>query len=122
MLTMRCFHPRDSSAMANSNSVIPTLLERREREVLASWTGRQISAGALRSGQIKEEELRQQSERFLRGFVQALKAGEIDDVAGAAWEPVRELLGEVSRARAVQGFTPSETATFVFSLKEPLFT
>ena len=84
--------------------------------------GRQISAGSLRSGQITEAELKRQSERFLRGFVQALKAGEIDDVAGAAWEPVRELLGEVSRARAVQGFTPSETATFVFSLKEPLFT
>jgi len=35
---------------------------------------------------------------------------------------VRELLEDFSRSRAVQGFTPSQTATFVFSLKEPLFT
>jgi rsbT co-antagonist protein RsbR len=35
---------------------------------------------------------------------------------------VRELLEEISRARALRGFTPSQTATFVFSLKEPLFT
>jgi rsbT co-antagonist protein RsbR len=35
---------------------------------------------------------------------------------------VRELLGDFSRSRALQGFTPSQTATFVFSLKEPLFT
>ena len=84
--------------------------------------GRQISAGSVRSGQITEAELKRQSERFLRGFVQALKSGDMDDVTGAAWGPVRELLGEFARARAAQGFTPAETATFVFSLKEPLFT
>ena len=61
--------------------------------------GRQISAGSLRSGQITEAELKRQSERFLRGFVQALKSGDMDDVTGAAWGPVRELLGEFSRAR-----------------------
>ena len=32
------------------------------------------------------------------------------------------MLGEYSRSRASQGFTPSETATFIFSMKEPLFT
>jgi len=32
------------------------------------------------------------------------------------------LLGSISRSRALQGFTPSETATFIFSMKEPLFT
>jgi rsbT co-antagonist protein RsbR len=35
---------------------------------------------------------------------------------------VREFIGEVSRSRAIQGFSPSETATFVLSLKQPLFT
>jgi rsbT co-antagonist protein RsbR len=35
---------------------------------------------------------------------------------------VREILGSISRARAAQGFSPGETATFVFSLKQPLFT
>jgi hypothetical protein len=62
--------------MATSASVIPALLERREKEVLASWLENQISAGSLRSGQIKEGELKDQSQRFLREFVQALKSGE----------------------------------------------
>jgi rsbT co-antagonist protein RsbR len=31
------------------------------------------------------------------------------------------MLNEVSRARAMQGFSPVETATFVFSLKRALF-
>ena len=39
----------------------------------------------------------------------------------AAWAPVRELLASISSSRARLGFTPSETATFVLSLKEPVF-
>jgi rsbT co-antagonist protein RsbR len=34
---------------------------------------------------------------------------------------MRELLGEMSRQRALQGFAASETATFVFSFKQALF-
>jgi rsbT co-antagonist protein RsbR len=101
--------------------MIPALLETHEIEVLTSWMESQISAGTLRSGQIKESELKDQSQRFLREFVQAIKSGETDDPTGAAWSATRELLGDVTRARALLGFTPSQTATFVFSLKEPLF-
>jgi rsbT co-antagonist protein RsbR len=32
------------------------------------------------------------------------------------------MLGGISRSRAIQGFSPSETASFVFSAKRPLFT
>ena len=35
--------------------------------------------------------------------------------------PAKEVLSSISRSRAVQGFSPSETAMFVFSLKQPLF-
>jgi rsbT co-antagonist protein RsbR len=107
---------------SSARSVIPTLLETHEKMVLASWMKSQIAAGSLRSGQIKEDELKDQSQRFLRELVQALKDGEMDDPSGTAWSSVRELLGDFSRSRALQGFTPSQTATFVFSLKEPLFT
>ena len=47
--------------------------------------------------------------------------GQIDDIRRAEWQPLREVLDDLSRDRAVQGFSPSETAVFVFSLKEPLF-
>jgi rsbT co-antagonist protein RsbR len=106
----------------SARSAIPNLLETHERMVLSSWMESQISAGSLRSGQIREDELKDQSQRFLREFVQALKSGEMDDPSGAAWSSVRELLEDFSRARALQGFTPSQTAIFVFSLKKPLFT
>jgi rsbT co-antagonist protein RsbR len=105
-----------------SSTSIPALLLKNEAKVLSSWTDRQISAGSLRSGQIKEGELKQQSQHFLREFVQSVKSGVLDDINDDAWRGTRHVLEEISRSRAVQGFTPSETATFVFSLKEPLFT
>jgi CheY-like chemotaxis protein len=40
---------------------------------------------------------------------------------GATESPLHDLLGSISVSRARLGFTPSETATFVFSLKEPRF-
>ena len=49
------------------------------------------------------------------------RIAQFDDIQAAEWQPMRELLEDLSRDRAVQGFSPSETAIFVFSLKEPLF-
>jgi len=98
------------------------LLEKHQSKLLPAWLERQLASGSLRSGQIKEDELKEQSQKFLREFLGGLKSAHADDVMGPGWSPVRELLGEFSRSRALQGFTPSETATFIFSLKEPLFT
>jgi rsbT co-antagonist protein RsbR len=106
---------------ASTISRILDLLNKHQAKLLASWFESQVAAGVLRSGQIKEQELKEQSLRFLREFTSGLKSGHADDIMGQGWSGARELLGEVSRSRALQGFTPSETATFIFSLKESLF-
>jgi rsbT co-antagonist protein RsbR len=43
-----------------------------------------------------------------------------NDITGPEWNATRDLLTDISRSRATQGFTASETATFVFSLRLPL--
>jgi rsbT co-antagonist protein RsbR len=63
--------------------------------------------------------LREMSRRFLDLFSEAFSASA--DASSPSWKPVKEHLAEVTRTRAEQGFSPSETATFVFSLKQPLF-
>jgi len=103
-------------------AALSNLFTKHEARLLTGWMHSQLDAGSLRSGQIKEAELNEQSRRFLREFVAALKLGEMDDITGQQWMAIRDLLGEYSRSRALQGFTPSETATFIFSMKEPLFT
>jgi rsbT co-antagonist protein RsbR len=74
------------------------------------------------TSKIREPELRSQSAEFLSLLQQATQGGNVTDVHSPAYGRVRDMLGDLSRSRGVQGFSPSETATFVFSLKRPLFT
>ena len=45
----------------------------------------------------------------------------LENIEHRSWDDVRDLLAEISSSRAKTGSTPSETATFVFSLKQPVF-
>ena len=67
---------------------------------------------------VNDQELREDSRRFLAIFRQAAQN---ESGADADWDEARAFLEDLSRTRARQGFSPSETATFVFSLKQPLF-
>lgn len=71
-------------------------------------------------GSITQEELAKQTDEFLDLLGTAVRSGSTDSES-AAYKPLREFLEGVSRSRAQQGFTSSETATFVFSFKQPLF-
>jgi rsbT co-antagonist protein RsbR len=93
------------------------ILRRNETDILAEWLRAQGPVGSRQTQQQRE----QQSRRFLELFSAAVQRGGDADVQGPAWAEVRELLTEISRERALLGFTPTETATFVFSLKQPLF-
>lgn len=71
---------------------------------------------------LSEAELRRQSAEFLALLTAACRAENVTDITTPEWKPTSDFLAGISRSRATQGFSPSETATFVFSLKQPLFT
>jgi rsbT co-antagonist protein RsbR len=96
------------------------LLSRHETDILADWVKAQMT-GAGRARMFDENELRQQSREFLTLLRTAAQSGQTDDLNGAPWEDTRRLLTDLSRSRARLGFTPSQTAMFVFSLKDPIF-
>jgi rsbT co-antagonist protein RsbR len=89
-----------------------------EATILRDWMEAQKKTGALVTGRIREGELQTQSKQFLSLLCDVLAAGA--QPQGAAYEALQDMLAEVSRSRAVQGFSPTETARFVLSLKEPL--
>jgi rsbT co-antagonist protein RsbR len=99
---------------------LPDILKRNENAIVTSWVNTQLTSLSSRRDLISDNELERQSREFLSGLIRALDSG-TRDITAPAWEGVRELLGRISKSRALQGFRPSETATFVFSLKEPLF-
>ena len=108
--------------MATSTNRIIQVLQNSQVQLLADWVKVLRSAGTSRTASvISDPELQAQCQEFIALFAGAITAGNLADLDAPAWKPVMEFLAGVSRSRGRQGFSPSETATFVFSFKEPLF-
>lgn len=102
-------------------SKIADILQNNESELIADWIKEQL--GAMRRRDLMSDaELQAQSTELLRSIASAARNGNVTDINGSEWSAVRERLSEISASRAKQGFSPEETATFVLSLKQPLFT
>lgn len=98
---------------------LASLVARNEKEILSEWI-MQMAGATRRIDLIKEGEIKVQCSEFLRLMNIALANGGLN-FQSSEWDKIREMLGNISRSRAQQGFSPSETATFVFSVKRPLF-
>ena len=101
-------------------TIIPNLIEKHHQSLLEEWQACLKRDGGP-SGQTTEAQLTDQSRRFLAELRRGVSGKRFDDLSGREWDSTRSLLDEVAGERAVQGLSPSETAVFVFSLREPLF-
>ena len=108
-----------NSTERGSDNAVARVLQQHERDLLQEWVATQ-SRMMSASGSISASELESQCSEFLTLLRRAWDGG-VATLAGGAWDAVRDFLGSVSRSRAMQGFSPSETASFVFSFKAPLF-
>ena len=103
-----------------AQAALAAVLEAHEGELLEDWLQRQQAQLSRRSDLIKDAELRSQSKAVLQELRNCTRSSS-DDVRSPDWASMRETLGDVSRDRAKRGFSPGETATFIFSLKQPIF-
>src|SRR5688572_3664720 len=101
----------------SSLNELSRILERDSSEILAQWVREQTSVLG-RAGSLSDTELTRQCTEFLKVLRTALASGS-SDIASSAWSNVREMLTDISRTRARQGFTPTETASFILALKRP---
>ena len=106
--------------MTLQTATIGTLIVEHNDALLTSWLA-DLRKLAVRSNAASDEQLKRHCQQFLSLFAQAAAKGGTDDIDHRAFDDVRSLLAEISTTRAKQGSTPSETATFIFSLKQPLF-
>ncbi len=112
--------PTKSMNTTESKSMLPQLLKDREAVILKGWLADQMrDRASMQPG--AREDLTRQSRSFLQAFQVSSQSGELDDIEGAHWEPTREALIDISREQSKKGISPSEIATFIFSLKESLF-
>jgi len=107
--------------MGKVDSRLGDILQRYESDLLEDWVKKQLGVVTSRPDLMTEAELRNESTRFLKLLRDATQAGNLTDINASGWTPLRDMLTALSASRARQGFSPLETAMFIFSFKEPLF-
>jgi rsbT co-antagonist protein RsbR len=100
-------------------SRIPEILASQATAILSEW----LDLLRLRlDDRVSAAELETQCKTFVSQLAEACRRSTAADLGDSAYAPLRDLLGDVSRQRAIQGISPSESTAFVFALKQPLFT
>jgi rsbT co-antagonist protein RsbR len=98
---------------------LETFLKSKETGIIDDWIvelGRSLAANA----RVSIEDLQRQAREMHKLLGEAVR-GDTLDINAAGSAGLRSFLETLSRTRAVQGFTSEQTATFIFSLKKPIF-
>jgi rsbT co-antagonist protein RsbR len=103
--------------MADDTQQVYALVRSSEQELLDRWVD---AAATSLQGRLTRAELERACRDLLAALAPALDVAGLD-IRSEAYASARALLSEMSRDRARRGFSPSETATDIFALKEALF-
>jgi rsbT co-antagonist protein RsbR len=104
-----------------SKGTIAATLQKRRQEILTKWVKQLEQASASAKGRLSSADLNQQAGEFLGVLTAAAQTEDPGNVNAPGWQPVRAFLEDLSRQRVLAGFSSDETATFIFSLKRPVF-
>ncbi len=106
--------------MSGPKSKLAEILAKREGDITSAWL--ELQAKDLKALSASEQmDTARKSRQFMDALKSASREGNLEDIAAVHWNPVRELLSDLSAGRAKAGYSPVETASFVFSLKQALF-
>lgn len=94
-------------------------MKNNQAQLLTEWIKGLEANGATRN--LKEQDLKQQTAEFLHLVVSGLEKGNGQNVAAPGWDEARQFLEKLSHSRAQLGQDSQQTASFIFSLKGPLF-
>ncbi|MEV0152864.1 STAS domain-containing protein [Micromonospora sp. NPDC050686] len=101
---------------AEESGRLAGLLAEHTDQVVQRWT--ELVAASLR-GRLSQAELRRQLGELHASMITAGESG-LTDLAAEAGTELRAVLAELSQGRARQGFSATETAASVFTLKDVL--
>ncbi len=110
-------HGRSELPLSATQRALSRLVADDEAAILKGWLQTLSTAEA----RISPQQAQALGKELLQALGSALSKGNITDIRGADFAEVRDLLAGFSRSCALEGFSPSETATFIFSLKHALF-
>src|SRR2546421_969477 len=97
-----------SAAQPEQARGIVDLLATRRDEILNLWIKERLDSDEFRDELISKKELRQQSQQIVDMLARAIQASDGADFDDAAFDELRNFLNQISRQRAVKGYTPTE--------------
>jgi rsbT co-antagonist protein RsbR len=97
-----------------------SFLKKNKKQLLEAWMRNQLADSTLRDDLISNSELGSQSEELISALLQSLGTGDLDLESGI-FQPVIDILSELSITRARQGFTPRETSLYILGLKQAFY-
>lgn len=95
-------------------------LQKRKKQILEDWMNMQLADASLREDLLSNDELREQSNELVEVLLKTITDRNLSDPESSDFEPVFETISGISISRARQGFSPRETGTYVFSLRDAL--
>jgi rsbT co-antagonist protein RsbR len=104
------------------DSVTFQLIDTQSDKLLTDWLECQRRDGAMGISRESQQQTADYARRFLNELRVGAAQGDFGAITVIRWPAMQALLEEISASRVLDGFSPSQTASFVFSLKEPLFT
>ena len=107
-----------ATSVVTDRSHFRRIVNERRDTILEGWVREQLSQGRIET--LPAAELRTQGDEFLTLIAEPDGSG-ASDYESADWSSARAFLADLSRTRARQGFSPVETALFVFAFKRPVF-
>jgi rsbT co-antagonist protein RsbR len=96
------------------------IFQKKKKNILETWVKLQLADESLREDLMGNEELRAQSEELINTLATSLSDENIDDPKSGSFEPIVDILTDISISRAKKGYSPRETGVYVFSLKDAL--
>jgi len=111
----------DAGNKAGAGMTVAEILVTRQRDILNDWLENMRGLPGTRTLDLMDEEqLRKQTTDLLGTLTTAFGAEQYIDIEAPEFADSVAMLRDISASRAEQGFTASETAFFVFSLKDAL--
>ncbi|MES2310080.1 MAG: STAS domain-containing protein [Verrucomicrobiota bacterium] len=104
-----------------ASTQLAELIVKNKKSLLDTWASEQVNVFS-KQGALHSTEVKTQCSDFLDALSEGLKKSDTPFFQNAAFDPLKEVITSISKSRALQGFSPSEIALFIFSFKKPFFT
>jgi rsbT co-antagonist protein RsbR len=104
-------------------AIFANSLQKHQKQLLSEWVRNlQSDVPDGRKVRISPQELSTQADEFLQLLTGVVTSANPEDRNSSQFKALQGFLENLSRTRVQQGFASGETATFIFSFKQPLFT